>query len=143
MQKAIEMYEPKYCIHLGDCVRDVEELRQLFPMLAIAQVRGNCDYGVYDIPETRVLEYGGVKVMMCHGHRFGVKSGLLRIKYASMENCVNVSLFGHTHCPYCEEQEGVWLLNPGSCGYSSRPSCGLIEIEKGNVFCRILPIEER
>lgn len=110
-------------------------------MLPIVNVRGNCDYGDFDVPEQRLVEYGGVRILMTHGHRYGVKSGLLRYDMAARENQVDVALFGHTHCAYCEENNGVWLLNPGSCGYD-RPTCGIVEIEDGTVACWIKPISE-
>ena len=112
-------------------------------MLPVAQVRGNCDYGEYDIPEQRVVEYSGVKFLLCHGHRFGVKSGLLRLSYAAMENQVTVALFGHTHQAFCEVRDGVWLLNPGSCGYGGKQTYGIVEIKNGQPTCCVKIIDER
>lgn len=139
MSDAIQREQPDYVIHLGDHARDVEPLRRTFPMVPIVSVCGNCDYGAFDVQEQRLVEYGGVRILMCHGHRYGVKSGLLRYYMAARENAVDVALFGHTHCAYCEEKDGLWLLNPGSCGYG-RPTCGIIEIQNGKATCRVKPI---
>lgn len=143
MVKAVNQERPDYVIHLGDGVRDVSILQEARPMLPVAQVSGNCDFYAFDYPETRIAEYGGVRVWMCHGHRFGVKSGLLRLDYAAREAQAQVALFGHTHHPFCEYHEGLWLMNPGSCGYSSRPTCGILIIQNGAVTCEIKEIDYR
>lgn len=139
MRSAIRQERPDYVIHLGDHARDAQSLGREFPMLPIASVRGNCDYGDFDIPEQRLVDYGGVRILMAHGHRYGVKTDLLRYAMTARENEVDVALFGHTHYAYCEEHQGFWLMNPGSCSYH-RPSCGIIEIRNGKASCRLRPI---
>lgn len=141
--QAVEQERPDYVIHLGDGARDVHMLCEAQPLLPVAQVAGNCDFSAYDLPETRIAEYGGVRVWMCHGHRFGVKSGLLRLDYAAREVQAQVALFGHTHQPFCEYHNGLWLMNPGTCGYSSRPTCGILIIHGGAVTCEIREIDHR
>ena len=51
----------------------------------------------------------------------------------------DILLHGHTHIPDChQEEDGLWVLNPGSCGYGGG-SAGLMEVENGNIIsCRIL-----
>ena len=97
IQDAIERESPTHVIHLGDYTRDAQVLAQLYPMLPLLSVRGNCDY-CDSTQELRLAEYDGVRVLMAHGHRYGVKSGLLRYLLAAKENQVDVALFGHTHC---------------------------------------------
>lgn len=142
MKQAVRAEQPDYVLHLGDCSRDAEHLRQAFPMLAIAGVRGNCDYADYITPEEKLIEYAGVRLLLCHGHRYGVKSSLLRLNMSAQEKEADVALFGHTHRAFCEEKNGIWLLNPGSCGYD-RPSCGIIEIRNGKAVCSVKPISEK
>jgi len=141
MSDAISHEQPDYVIHLGDHARDAEQLRLAFPMLPIAGVRGNCDSGEFDVLEQKMAEYGGVRVLMAHGHRYGVKMGLLRYYMTARENQVDVALFGHTHQATCMEKDGVWLLNPGSCGYG-RPSYGIVEIQNGKVSCSVKYLSE-
>lgn len=109
MRRAVDFIRPTHVIHLGDHVRDARDLGMEYPMLPIAVVRGNCDYGD-ETQELRLAEYDGVRILMAHGHAYGVKSGLLRYLLAAKENQVDVALFGHTHQAYCEEESGVWLL---------------------------------
>lgn len=142
MLDVINMEQPDYLIHLGDHCGDIEEVQRRFPMLPSVSVKGNCDYGEFHIPEQRLAEYGGVRVLMAHGHKFGVKSGLLRYFMYACENQVDVALFGHTHCAYCENKSGIWLLNPGSCGYN-RPSYGIVEIHDGKAVCYVKPVTEK
>lgn len=141
MRRAVEAVNPTHVIHLGDHAADARDLQREYPMLPIAIVRGNCDFGE-DTQEIRLAEYEGVRILMTHGHRHGVKSGLLRYSLAARENQVDVALFGHTHLAYCENEGGIWLLNPGTCGLSLRPTCGIIEIKNGRAACRIAAIDE-
>ena len=48
-------------------------------------------------------------------------------------------LYGHTHVADChQEEDGLWVLNPGSCGYYGG-SAALIETQDGRIIsCRIL-----
>lgn len=140
MTEAIEAEHPDYVIHLGDHMRDAEELQRQYPLLPILSVKGNCDFGPGQ--EQAMAEYGGIRILAAHGHRYGVKSGLLRYFYAAKENQVDVALFGHTHLPYCEAQDGLWLLNPGSCGASSRPTYGIIEIQNKTARCTVKTLED-
>ena len=42
-----------------------------------------------------------------------------------------IALFGHTHVPYNQYHDGIYMLNPGSIAFPrdcSRPSYGLIDI---------------
>jgi len=100
-------------------------------------VRGNCDRDAADVQEEALLEWEGVQILATHGHRYHVKSDLLTLRYAALEKGVQVVAFGHTHIPYCEESDGLWMLNPGACGRLF-PSYGMIEIKNGTVQCRVM-----
>ena len=52
---------------------------------------------------------------------------------------VDAVLYGHTHIADChKEEDGLWVLNPGSCGYFGG-TAGIIETEGGRIrSCRIL-----
>lgn len=141
MVRAVETLRPSHVIHLGDHARDLEDLKRQFPMTAMVGVRGNCDYGDAT-PEQRLVDFDGVRILMCHGHRHGVKTGLLRYEMAARENQVDVALFGHTHHPYCEAYNGLWLVNPGSCGSCAIPTCAVIEIAAGTASCRLVRLDE-
>ena len=54
--------------------------------------------------------------------------------YAAQEQQAQVALFGHTHIPYCRQEGGLWLLNPGACG-GRTPSCGIVTVDGGKAVC--------
>lgn len=137
MQEAIDREHPDHVIHLGDHTRDAEELQRLYPMLPVLSVRGNCDHDM-SCRELAVTEIGGFRFFAAHGHRYGVKQGLLAFELAAREASADVALFGHTHHGVCEEYNGLWLMNPGSCGSSARPSYGIVEIKNGSLSCRLV-----
>lgn len=102
-----------------------------FSQIVFHQVPGNCDrYRCFPWqPETLCYGIGGVKLYMTHGHRFAVKSGTNLLLQAARENNVQAVLYGHTHIAQCDLlDDGMWVLNPGSCG-SASGSAGIIEIE--------------
>ena len=114
---AAEAERPDLLLHLGDGERDLARVRERFPRLTVANVRGNCD-DWSDTPLQRVFSVEGHRIFMVHGHAYNVKwdRDLLRLRYAALEQEAELALFGHTHRPYLDCQGGLWVLNPGSVG---------------------------
>ena len=85
----------------------------------------------------------GVNLYMTHGHCHNVKLTLTRLLQDARSCRADAVLYGHTHQPDCrQEPDGMWILNPGSCGYGGR-TAGLIEVESGKIVsCRILRQED-
>ncbi len=138
MEQAVSLEQPDNIMHLGDYTRDAETLRRCFPEIPLASVRGNCDFDS-ETPEQLIGDWGGVRFLLTHGHRYNVKTGLLHLSLAAKEAQVDVAVFGHTHRAFCELHAGVWLLNPGSCG-TGFPSYGVIHIENKTPMCEIRTI---
>ncbi|MBC8571354.1 metallophosphoesterase family protein [Zongyangia hominis] len=126
-------------LHLGDHIRDMEDIRNCYPEKAVLGVPGNCDYGS-DAPLTRVIEEGGVRIAMAHGHTLGVKGSLEPLKKWTREEDAQIALFGHTHVPVCSYEDGLYLLNPGSLGHprDGRPSYGIIDITPNGIVTNII-----
>ncbi|MEF9863912.1 MAG: YfcE family phosphodiesterase [Christensenellaceae bacterium] len=103
-----------YIFHLGDNASDI---RAIDTTARVVCVKGNCDMGC-DIPETEEVVIKGHKIILTHGHRLHVKYSYDRVNYYAHEHEARILLFGHTHMPYLEYAEGIWLLNPGSTGES-------------------------
>ena len=137
--QAVEQVHPGYVLHLGDCQRDLEKLRQAFPMLPMEGVPGNCDYGSCDQPE-RLLEMGGVRIFMLHGHTRNVKSSPMSALYAAKEYGAQVLLFGHTHVPLVDNDGTLLTLNPGAAGDRLHPTCGILTIDNGHADVRTLAL---
>ena len=137
MRLAADLENPDLILHLGDHDSDAMDLARERPDLDICYVCGNCDSPFGGAAKTFCRTCGGVKIFAAHGHTYGVKNSLLRFSYAAREQGAQVALFGHTHCPFCEMRDGLWLMNPGACkGWN--PTYGLVEIEKGSVSCRVV-----
>lgn len=112
--RIIRNEKPQHVIHLGDCVRDAEDLARSFPYLPICSVAGNNDF-FCDVPKEKIIFLEGHSLFLCHGHTTGVKGGNLHLQITrALQGGCRVSLFGHTHSPYLKEENGVLLLNPGS-----------------------------
>ena len=70
---------------------------------------------------------GGKTIFVTHGHLYDAKSGLYRITSAAREAGADILLFGHTHMPLTLYEDGLYIMNPGSChGYYA--SYGIIDI---------------
>jgi len=115
MVRCVEFVEPDHLLHLGDCVRDAEKLQRYFPSLPMTTVPGNCDWGYEDEPE-RLIELGGRRIFMLHGHTRGVKYDLQRLWYAGREYGADAVVFGHTHTALVDYDGAMYLMNPGSIG---------------------------
>lgn len=141
MRRALAAVRPNAVVHLGDYYDDGQTLAEENPHLPFHLVGGNCDRYRGNGMFREMLCYCvcGVKLYMTHGHNHCVKNGIGGLlRDARAENAQGV-LHGHTHIPYCEkESDGLWVLNPGSCG-SDSGSVGLIETEGNEIkACRIL-----
>lgn len=145
MRRCIDGVQPDAVIHLGDHYDDGAAMAEEYSRIPFYQVSGNCDAHRCFIPdpETRLEILGGVRILMTHGHRHHVKQTLLRLLADARASRAALVLFGHTHSPYCQrEEDGLWVLNPGSCGYFGG-SAGLVEIRGGEVMqCRLLREED-
>lgn len=84
----------------------------------------------------------GVRLYMTHGHNHHVKQTLFRLLADARKAGAAAVLFGHTHQPYCEEEDGLLVCNPGSCGHGGG-TVALIETDQGMILhCWILREDE-
>lgn len=135
MAEVIRLEHPDRVLHLGDCVSDAMEIQRRFPGMNVNFVRGNCD-GPVPTPDVIYPVLDGKKVMMTHGHLQHVKSDYDVAMWNAREACADILLFGHTHCAYCEHMnDGLWVMNPGSCRGWGESTYGVIVVEGDAVFC--------
>lgn len=116
-------------IFLGDGLWFVKSFVKSYPEFDVLTVGGNCD--MCGDARLKLLETNGVRIAYCHGHRYGVKSGLERIKAEARATEANILLFGHTHEPHCEWDGGMWCINPGKLATGSRINFAIIDIDDG------------
>jgi len=99
-------------IHLGDNVEDIATIKKYYKG-EIINVKGNCDFSE-GVPSDRLIEVCGKKIFLTHGHRYGVKENLSRLRYKALETGADIVLYGHTHIAKIDFEEGIWYINPGS-----------------------------
>lgn len=144
-RRAAETVKPDAIVHLGDYFDDGLAISEEFPGIPFYQVPGNCD--CYRCPpgqpEILIQQVCGVNLYMTHGHKHRVKLGLGALLRDAQASDVDAVLYGHTHQPDCwQDETGMWVLNPGSCGYCG-DTAGLIESADGEITgCRILGEED-
>ena len=141
MRHCIDKYHPDSVIHLGDYYEDADILQEDYPEISFHLLAGNCDR--YRCPayarETLCYCVGGVKLFMTHGHKYHVKSGIGALLAEARRSDAAAALYGHTHQADChQEEDGLWVLNPGSCGHSGG-SAGILETDGKNITaCRVV-----
>ncbi len=138
MYDAVELERPDQVFHLGDYVTDAEDLANAFGGLDMSYVPGNCD-GFSAAAPSLLREVCGTRILLTHGHLFGVKTGLARLLLEGRRLDARLVLFGHTHRPLLQQQDGIWLLNPGSCSALSG-SYAAITFEDGKFHCELKEI---
>ena len=131
-----------HILHAGDVVDPalLDELQALAPLSA---VMGNCDswdlrrWGAADQLE---LEVEGVRIGMIHDA--GTRSrrrDRMRARFPD----ARVVVFGHSHLPLNEDEDGLLLVNPGSATWKRKApwhSIGILWIDSGNVEGEIVPV---
>ena len=127
-------------IHCGDGKAQIDTLIEKYPDKKIIAVRGNCDWGA-KYPDVQCVEVGGKNIFVTHGHLYQVKFTPYNLICAARENHADIVCFGHTHCAMNEYEDGLYIMNPGSChGYGA--SYGYIDIiDKGDVVTNIVRLD--
>jgi uncharacterized protein len=129
-------------LHGGDFVSRafLDELRAFGP--PVEAVSGNMDDPALkeSLPKQHVVEVEGARIGMIHipGPAAG-RSGRLRAKFP---DCGAV-IYGHTHVPHVVQEEGVWILNPGSPTekrQAPRHAMLVLEIEAGRIVPELVEL---
>lgn len=121
-------------IHLGDGEREVELIQYVYNDKKIHFVSGNCDWGT-DKPDYDIINFAGKTIFFTHGSRFGVKGDLNLAKLFARKNEADILLFGHTHVAMTDYEDGLYIMNPGSCARPREglPSYGIIDITDAGI----------
>ncbi len=110
-----QMGEVDVILHAGDTYSDLIEISKKVKIEMIG-VRGNIgkeDEG----PRELVLELGGFRIFLVHGHYYDVKHSLMRLFYRAKELETDIVVYGHTHLALSAVEDNILFLNPGSIGY--------------------------
>jgi len=96
-------------IHAGD-LGGPEVLARLTAIAPVQAVRGNSDKGDWarPLPRNRVVAVDGVQLYVLHNlYELDLNPGAAGLAAV---------IYGHSHEPSLESQDGVLYLNPGSAG---------------------------
>jgi putative phosphoesterase len=126
-------------LHAGDLIEAslLEELALYAPVCA---VKGNVDLPEVDLPETLEFDFGGTRIAMIHDS--GRKERRRR-RLARRFPSARVVVFGHSHIPFLEDEDGLLLLNPGSPTDKRRQprhTFALLRATEGEVRVEILDL---
>ena len=141
MCDTVVLSRPDRIIHLGDHFKDADALADHFPDIPVMNVKGNCDFG--DCPDESLEIIGGKRFFLCHGHRYGVKSGYARLYLAALASGADAALCGHTHTPICVYSDGIYLINPGAMSNGGKRSYAVIEISSGDMLVNIVHLNKQ
>jgi putative phosphoesterase len=124
-------------IHLGDTSGDAEII-ELALERKLVIVSGNCDMsGNY--PHLAGLDISGKRILITHGDRFHVKSGLAGLCRKAKMYRADIVLYGHTHIAHIEKEEGILFINPGTLKETaSRQSMAVLHIEGDEARAEII-----
>lgn len=113
-QKAIETENPELVIFAGDHSTDAIDMSLAYDKIPFRIVRGNTDYYDRETEDTEIFEINGKKIMLTHGHLFGVKGNMNALEKKAVSENVDICIYGHTHIEYMKEKDGIIYLNPGA-----------------------------
>ncbi|HEX9084620.1 MAG TPA: metallophosphoesterase family protein [Gemmatimonadaceae bacterium] len=126
-------------LHAGDVGGSaiLDELRLIAPVRAVL---GNTDPpGEPGLAEEIVLEVGGLRVHVSHGHEVGSPTpAKLAVRYDA-----DVVVYGHTHRPLITQHDGRLFVNPGAAGakrFNISPSVGRLTVANGKAEIEIIDI---
>lgn len=133
--------EADIIIFLGDVTGDIEDFTYEYSDKKFYIVSGNCDV-FSNFPYTTVAQIGDVNVFITHGHTLGVKGGTAALAAAARQSNCKIALYGHTHVSNIKYEDGLYIVNPGSCARSrdGGNSYAVIDIRDNGILPSIIRI---
>ncbi|KXZ40366.1 hypothetical protein SAMN05661008_00080 [Alkalithermobacter thermoalcaliphilus JW-YL-7 = DSM 7308] len=112
IDKAIKhMNDCDLILHTGDNFQDSIYIHKTTNITTLGVV-GNCDFE--EAEDEILFETKGYNIFICHGHKYGVKYGIEKLKDKAKKLNADVVVFGHSHEYLHEFHDGILFLNPGS-----------------------------
>lgn len=133
-------------LHAGDVLRDADYLATLVGAELnageddetmsprVIGVPGNTDWPDGNQPLARVVCAAGHRILLAHGHSFGVQYTTKFFADAAAESNCDIAVYGHTHVVDVSPGTPITVLNPGSAARprdAYEPSYMVVELEKG------------
>ncbi|MCI5700031.1 MAG: metallophosphoesterase [Lachnospiraceae bacterium] len=126
-------------IHCGDGEGHEGYFAQLVDC-PLYMVRGNNDF-FSELEREIEFELWGYKILLTHGHYYGVSMGPEHIMEEGRARGVDIVMYGHTHRPELLREKDITVLNPGSISYprqeGRKPTYIVMETDQKNnlYFC--------
>lgn len=136
-----EQEEAKHVFFLGDITADIEDMNFEFPDKIFHIVSGNCDF-FSTFPSSGLEILCGRKIFYTHGHTLGVKYGVDNLLKTAEKCGYDIVLYGHTHVSQVLYENGIYIVNPGSCSEPREggKSYAVIDIEDNGIMPVIIKI---
>lgn len=134
-----------HILHAGDIGKRgvIELLTQIAPVTAVS---GNVDgFEASGFPVEQVLELGGHRVALYHRLYEGGRLTREGAEFLARKQPA-ICVYGHTHQPKVEWQEGMLLFNPGSAGpkrFHLPRAVGLLLLDAGTIDARHIMLADR
>lgn len=133
-------------LHAGDVLRDADYLATLVGAELnageddetmsprVVGVPGNTDWPDGNQPLARVVCAAGHRILLAHGHSFGVQYTTKFFADAAAESNCDIAVYGHTHVVDVSPGTPITVLNPGSAARprdAYEPSYMVVELAEG------------
>lgn len=97
--------------HAGDIVQP--DILLAFSDRRVYAVRGNMDPPAPDLPQRRIVGIDGFRFGLIHG--WGSPNGMVpKLMQEFSGSVIDCLVFGHSHAPMNQVDQGILLFNPGS-----------------------------
>lgn len=133
--------EAGHVFFLGDVTGDIEDFQYEYTDKSFHIVSGNCDFASL-YPSCGIEKIGDIGVFYTHGHTLSVKSGVSRLAEHARQRGCSIALYGHTHVSRILYEDGLYIINPGSCSQprEGKASYAVIDIEKNGIMPIIIEL---
>lgn len=141
-----EQPDAELYLHAGDVLSDAKYLASLVGAELnageqdesvsprVIGVPGNTDWPDGNQPLARVVCAAGHRILLAHGHSFGVQYTTKFFADAAAESNCDIAVYGHTHVVDVSPGTPITVLNPGSAARprdAYEPSYMVVEMEEG------------
>ena len=141
-----EQPDAELYLHAGDVLSDAKYLASLVGAELnageqdesvsprVIGVPGNTDWPDGNQPLARIVCAAGHRILLAHGHSFGVQYTTKFFADAAAESNCDIAVYGHTHVVDVSPGTPITVLNPGSAARprdAYEPSYMVVEMEEG------------
>lgn len=128
----VHFQEVDLILHAGDFV-EFSVLEMLQEIAPVEAVYGNMDASDMRtrLPEKRIVQVAGFTLGLIHGD--GGPAGITERVRRQFSDTIDAIIFGHSHQPLNERQNGILFFNPGSPTdrlFAPYNSIGILEISE-------------